>query len=74
MGFEKAGEGYFSPDGKMIIFQAVPIGKEDYQIYTLRLGEKTPTLVSTGKGACTCAFLDPIVKKFFLLQVITLPM
>jgi Tol biopolymer transport system component len=63
MGFEKAGEAYFSPDDTMIIFQAVPKGKKDYQIYTLKLGEKEPKLVSTGKGACTCAFFRPDGKK-----------
>jgi Tol biopolymer transport system component len=63
MGFEKAGEGYFSPDGTTVIFQAVPQGEKHYQIYTLKLGEMTPKLVSTGKGACTCAFFRPDGKK-----------
>lgn len=63
MGFEKAGEAYFSPDSKTIIFQAVPKGKKNYQIYTLQLGEKKPKLVSTGKGSCTCAFFRPDGKK-----------
>lgn len=63
MGFEKAGEAYFSPDSKTIIFQAVPKGEENYQIYTLQIGEKKPTLVSTGKGSCTCAFFRPDGKK-----------
>ena len=51
MGLFKAGEGYFSPDGKMIIFQATPIGKDDYQIYTLDLETSKLRMVSTGKGA-----------------------
>lgn len=59
MGFEKAGEAYFSPDGKTIIFQAVPHGKKHYQIYTLNLDESEPKMVSTGKGACTCAYFRP---------------
>lgn len=63
MGFEKAGEGYFSPDGKTIIFQAVPQGEIHYQIYTMDLKERTPRLVSTGKGACTCAYFRPDGKK-----------
>lgn len=63
MGFEKAGEAYFSPDGQTIIFQAVPLGKEHYQIFTLKLDEDTPRLVSTGKGACTCANFRPDGKK-----------
>ena len=59
-GFPKAGEGYFSPDGKSIIFQAAPPGQDDYQIYTLDLapGAK-PKMVSTGKGKCTCAYYHP---------------
>src|ERR1700722_322575 len=55
MGFEKAGEAYFSPDSQTIIFQAVPKGEEHYQIYTMNLNETIPVMVSTGKGACTCA-------------------
>ncbi len=59
-GFSKAGEGYFRPDGKAIIFQAARPGEEDYQIYTLDLtpGAK-PALVSTGKGKCTCSYYHP---------------
>ena len=59
MGFEKAGEIYFSPDGKSIIFQAVPQGKEHYQIFLMRLDEMTPRMVSTGEGACTCPYFSP---------------
>lgn len=59
MGFEKAGESYFSPDGQSLIFQAVPKGKKNYQIYTIDLGNGTPRMVSTGKGACTCGFYKP---------------
>ena len=70
-GFFRAGEGYFSPDGKSIIFQAVPALPEsvflepspnqyEYQIFTAALtpGAK-PKRVSTGQGACTCAFFAP---------------
>lgn len=63
MGFEKAGEAYFSTDGQTIIFQAVPAGQEHYQIYTMRLDERIPRMVSTGKGACTCANFRPDGKK-----------
>jgi TolB protein len=59
MGFEKAGEAYFSPDGNSIIFQAVPFGKTDYQIYTMDLRTNRPLMVSTGGGACTCGFYKP---------------
>lgn len=58
--FSKAGEGYFRPDGKAIIFQAAKPGEDDYQIYTLDLepGAK-PLMVSTGKGKCTCSYYHP---------------
>ncbi len=63
MGFEKAGESYFSPDGKTLIFQAVPSGKKGYQIYSIAIEEGQPRLVSTGRGTCTCAFFRPDGKK-----------
>src|SRR5436853_597198 len=63
MGFEKAGEAYFSFDDREIIFQAVPKGNEHYQIYRLNLEEGVPRLVSTGRGACTCAYFRPDGKK-----------
>lgn len=59
MGFEKAGEAYFSPDGSTVIFQAVPSGKTQYQIYTMNISEGIPRMVSTGRGACTCAYFRP---------------
>jgi Tol biopolymer transport system component len=59
-GFPKAGEGYFRPDGRAIIFQAAPPGKDDYQIYTLDLAPGAqPKMVSTGQGKCTCSFFHP---------------
>lgn len=63
MGFEKAGESYFSPDGRSIIFQAVPKNESHYQIYVMNLDEGIPRMVSTGKGACTCANFRPDGKK-----------
>lgn len=63
MGLLNAGEAYFSPDGRTIIFQATPIGQADYQIYTMDLDTSRPQMVSTGKGACTCAFFRPDGRK-----------
>ena len=63
MGFEKAGEAYFSPDGKNIIFQAVPIEKKHYQIYVMNLENNNIKIVSKGYGACTCAYFKPDGKK-----------
>lgn len=70
-GFARAGEGYFSPDGRLIVFQATPHtppsifhqprpNEDGYQIYLAELAEgSTPRLVSTGKGRCTCAYFSP---------------
>ncbi len=63
MGFVNAGEAYFSPDMKSIIFQATPTGRTEYQIYTMELDSGETRMVSTGKGACTCAFFHPSGKK-----------
>jgi Tol biopolymer transport system component len=59
-GFGRAGEGYFRPDGKAVIFQASPQKDGDYQIYTLDLTPgATPRRVSTGTGKCTCSYYHP---------------
>lgn len=55
MGFSKAGEAYFSHDGNYVAFQAVPFGQQQYQIYVMSLQERVPRMISTGRGACTCA-------------------
>jgi Tol biopolymer transport system component len=70
-GLFRSGEGYFRPDGRAIIFQAVPNlppsvflepkpNQYEYQIFAADLTPNaTPRLVSTGEGACTCAFFHP---------------
>lgn len=57
-GLPRAGEGYFSPDGKSIVYQAYPIGYPFYQIYTQPLDGKTPTRISTGRGRTTCSYFS----------------
>lgn len=59
MGLPRAGEGYFSPDGEWIVYQAYPIGYPFYQIYVQRIDEKEPRRVSTGRGRTTCAYFTP---------------
>ncbi len=59
-GFTKAGEGYFSPDGSRIAYQAVPKDYVFYQIYMQPLeGGHEPLRISTGRGRTTCAFFSP---------------
>jgi Tol biopolymer transport system component len=62
-GFSRAGEGYFSPDGEWIVFQAYPVGYPFYEIYIQRLDERVPRRVSPGRGATTCSFFSRDGKK-----------
>lgn len=59
MGFDKAGEAYFSPDGNTIIFQAIPRNEDGYQIFTMDLRTKETMKVSNGAGSCTCSYFRP---------------
>ncbi len=61
--FVKAGEGYFSPDGKTIVYQAVPKGYPFYQIYKQPLSGGEPQRISTGRGRTTCAYFSPDGKR-----------
>ncbi len=66
-GFSRAGEGYFSPDMKWIIFQAVPQGEEHYQMYVARLhlAENQPAhidppiRISPENSRNTCGYFSP---------------
>jgi Tol biopolymer transport system component len=58
-GFVRAGEGYFSPDGGTIIYQAVPQEYPFYQIYNQKLDGGKPQLISTGRGRTTCSYFAP---------------
>ncbi len=62
-GLVKAGEGYFSPDGKTIVYQAVPLQYPFYQIYTQPLSGGKPKLISTGRGRTTCSYFSPDGKR-----------
>src|ERR1700694_4800750 len=63
--FVRAGEGYFSPDGKTVIFQAEEkdTGNPFYQIFTMDLETGRARRVSTGVGKSTCSFFLPDCKK-----------
>lgn len=58
-GLPRAGEGYFSPDGKSIVYQAFPVGYPFYQIYVQSLERGEPRLISTGRGRTTCSYFSP---------------
>jgi Tol biopolymer transport system component len=63
--FVRAGEGYFSPDGKQIIFQAEQRGTGNpfYQIFIMDLATGKYHRVSPGVGRTTCSFFRPDGKK-----------
>lgn len=58
-GLPRAGEGYFSPEGSEIVYQAYPLGYPFYQIYVQKLDEQIPRRISTGRGRTTCAYFSP---------------
>lgn len=56
----RAGEGYWSPDGKRLVFQSErEPGNPFYQIYVLDLGTGDAKRISPGIGKTTCAFFRP---------------
>jgi Tol biopolymer transport system component len=59
--FVRAGEGYFSPDSKQIIFQAEAKegGNPFYQIYVMDLATGKAVRVSPGTGRTTCSYFSP---------------
>jgi Tol biopolymer transport system component len=63
--FARAGEGYFSPDQKQIIFQAEEkdSGNPFYQIFVMDLASGRYRRVSPGVGKTTCAYFAPDGKK-----------
>jgi Tol biopolymer transport system component len=63
-GFVRAGEGYFSLDGKKIIFQAEEKGENPfYQMFVMELETGAHRRVSPGVGKTTCGFFHPSGKK-----------
>lgn len=59
--FARAGEAYFAPDGKRIIFQAEEkaTGNPFYQIFVMDLATKQYRRISPGVGKTTCAYFAP---------------
>src|SRR6476661_1293943 len=56
----RAGEGYWSKDGRKLVFQSErEPGNPFYQIYLMDLTTGDTTRVSTGVGKTTCSFVNP---------------
>ena len=64
-GFVRAGEGYFAPDGKQVIFQAEEkdTGNPFYQIFVQDLGTGRFRRISPGVGRTTCSYFRPDGKR-----------
>jgi Tol biopolymer transport system component len=52
-------EGYWSPDGRLLIFQSKREGRSCDQIYIMDADGKNPRMVSTGSGKTTCSYFFP---------------
>src|SRR3954465_15115151 len=62
--FVRAGEGYFSPDGSKIIFQAEEKGENPfYKMFVMDLKSGATRRVSPGVGKTTCGYFHPGGKK-----------
>src|SRR5947199_5015839 len=63
--FVRAGEGYFSPDGRQIIYQAEEkdTGNPFYQIFVQDLATGRFRRISPGVGRTTCSYFRPDGKK-----------
>lgn len=60
MGIRRAGEGYFSPDGRYMIFQAEKSEANPFfQIYMMDLASGDIHPVSPGDGKTTCSYVRP---------------
>src|SRR5262245_31964061 len=73
--FVRAGEGYFSPDGRTVIYQAEEknSGNPFYQIFTQDLATGKSIRVSPGQGRTTCAYFHPNGKKIIFASGHTHP-
>lgn len=57
---ERAGEGYFSPDGSEMVFQSERMEENPfYQIYLTDLETGDTQRISPGSGKTTCAWIHP---------------
>ncbi len=60
----RAGEGYFSRDGRYMIFQSERHDENPfYQMYLLELRTGKTTRLSPGQGKTTCGWIHPDMKK-----------
>lgn len=59
----RAGEGYWSPDGRQLVFQSErEPGNPFYQIYLMDMETGNTSRISPGIGKTTCAFINPVTR------------
>jgi Tol biopolymer transport system component len=66
-GFDRAGEAYFSHDMRWIVFQAMPPGEQQYQMYVAKVrysandivGIERPIRITPAKSRNTCGYFSP---------------
>ena len=59
----RAGEGYWSPDGRQLVCQSErEPGNPFYQIYLMDMETGNTTRISPGVGKTTCAFINPVTR------------
>jgi TolB protein len=72
--YARAGEAYFSPDGKLIIFQAEEKGENPfYQIFVQDLQTGRARRVSPGAGRTTCGYFRPDGRRIIFASAHTNP-
>ena len=59
----RSGEGYFSDDGSRFVCQAEMPGNPFYPIYLMDLESEEASMVSTGIGLTTCAWIHPTLER-----------
>jgi Tol biopolymer transport system component len=60
----RSGEGYFSPDGELMVFQSErETDNPFYQMYTMNLKTQKVTRISPGYGKTTCGWIFPDKKE-----------
>ncbi|HMO15230.1 MAG TPA: M28 family peptidase [Pirellulaceae bacterium] len=58
---QRAGEGYFSADGRYMVFQSERVeGNPFFQIYRMDLNSGRTIQISPGYGKTTCAWIHPV--------------
>ena len=71
----RSGEGYFSPDGRYMVFQSErEKGNPFYQIYLMDIREGSTRRISPGQGKTSCSWIHPDQKHILFASTHTDPL